>query len=188
MEQYLTYPVNAKIQDRFAEGILLTLIEEGPKLIANPQDLEARTNVMWSATQALSGLIGLGVPQDWSTHRIGHELTGRFGIDHGRTLTIVLPAAMEVNRADKKEKLLQYAARIWNITEGSEDARIDAAIAKTKEFFSAMKTPVSLAEVDLDAASIDLAVESFAAHTPEAIGERGNVDPARARLILETAL
>lgn len=102
MEQYLTYPVNAKIQDRFAEGILLTLIEEGPKLIDNLQDIEARTNVMWAATQALSGLIGVGVPQDWATHMIGHELTGNFGVDHGRSLTIVLPAVMSVCREEKK--------------------------------------------------------------------------------------
>lgn len=187
MEQYLTYPVNAKIQDRFAEGILLTLIEEGPKLIDNLQDLEARTNVMWAATQALSGLIGVGVPQDWSTHMIGHELTGNFGVDHGRSLTIVLPAVMDVCREEKKAKLLQYAERIWNITEGSEDARIDAAIAKTKQFFSQMKTPVSLSEIDLNAADIDTAMTSLEAHGMLQLGEHAAIDLARSRQILETA-
>ena len=187
MEQYLTYPVNAKIQDRFAEGILLTLVEEGPKLIDDLQDMEARTNVMWAATQALSGLIGVGVPQDWATHMIGHELTGNFGVDHGRSLTIVLPAIMQVCREEKKAKLLQYAERIWNITEGSEDARIDAAIEQTKAFFSAMKTPVSLSEIDLTKADIDTAMVSLEAHGMTKLGENGTIDLPRSRQILETA-
>ncbi|MEG3756024.1 iron-containing alcohol dehydrogenase [Psychromonas arctica] len=188
MEQYLTYPVNAKIQDRFAEGILLTLVEEGPKLIDDLQDMEARTNVMWAATQALSGLIGVGVPQDWATHMIGHELTGNFGVDHGRSLTIVLPAIMQVCREEKKAKLLQYAERIWDITEGSDDARIDAAIEKTKAFFSAMNTPVYLSEIDLTAADVDTAMESLEAHGMTKLGENGTIDLARSRQILETAL
>ncbi|MBD1571910.1 iron-containing alcohol dehydrogenase [Vibrio sp. S17_S38] len=188
MEQYLTYPANAKIQDRFAEGILLTLIEEGPKLIDNLQDIEARTNVMWAATQALSGLIGVGVPQDWATHMIGHELTGNFGVDHGRSLTIVLPAIMQVCRVEKKEKLLQYAERIWNITEGSDDIRIDAAIEKTKQFFSQMKTPVSLGEIDLGQADVDTAMSSLEAHGMTKLGENGSIDLARSRQVYETAL
>jgi NADP-dependent alcohol dehydrogenase len=188
MEQYLTYPVNAKIQDRFSEGILLTLIEEGPKLMADLQDIEARTNVMWAATQALSGLIGVGVPHDWATHMIGHELTGNFGVDHGRSLTIVLPAVMEVCRDEKKAKLLQYAQRIWNITEGSDDARIDAAIAKTKAFFAQMKTPISLSEIDLNRADIDTAMKSLEAHGMVKLGENGTIDLARSRQVLETAL
>lgn len=188
MEQYLTYPVNGKIQDRFAEGILLTLLEEGPKLMVNLQDLEARTNVMWAATQALSGLIGVGVPQDWGTHMIGHELTGNFGVDHGRSLTIILPAIMEVCRVTKKAKLLQYAERVWNITEGSEDERIDAAIAKTKQFFAHMKTPISLSEVDLTESDIDTVMASLEAHGMTKLGEHGTVELADSRRVLELAL
>ena len=94
-EQYLTYPVDAKVQDRFAEGLLLTLIEEGPKLLLEPENYAVRANVMWSATMALNGLIGSGVPQDWSTHMLGHELTAMHGLDHGQTLAIVLPAMLE---------------------------------------------------------------------------------------------
>ena len=116
MEQYLTYSVNGKVQDRFAEGLLLTLIEEGPKALVaeTAKDLDVRGNIMWAATMALNGLIGAGVPQDWSTHMIGHELTGAYKIDHARTLSIVLPAVMKVCTEAKREKLLQYAERIWN--------------------------------------------------------------------------
>lgn len=188
MEQYLTNPVNAKVQDRFAEGVLLTLIEEGPKLMKTPNDIEVRANVMWSATQALSGILGLGVPQDWATHMIGHELTGNFGVDHGRSLTIILPAVMQVRREEKKAKLLQYAERIWNITEGNDDARIDAAIAKTKEFFTTMKTPISLSEIGLGQADIDTAMKGLEAHGMTALGEDGKINLELSRKIYMTAL
>jgi NADP-dependent alcohol dehydrogenase len=118
MEQYLTYPVNAKVQDRFAEGLLMTLMEEGVNVLAAPEDIEVRENIMWAATLALNGLIGAGVPGDWSTHLIGHELTALYGIDHGRSLTIILPAMMKQRREEKRAKLLQYAERVLGIGEG----------------------------------------------------------------------
>ena len=158
MEQYLTYSVNGKVQDRFSEGLLQTLIEEGPKALLpdTKDDLEVRANIMWSATMALNGLIGAGVPQDWATHMIGHELTGEFGIDHARTLSIVLPAVMKVRREQKREKLLQYAARVWQINDGDENARIDQAIHLTEEFFKTMQVPTRLSDVDLGSKDIDL--------------------------------
>ncbi len=118
--------------DRFAEGILLTLIEDGPKALQEPENYNVRANIMWAATQALNGLIGAGVPQDWATHMLGHELTAMHGLDHAQTLAIVLPALWNEKRDAKREKLLQYAERVWNITEGSDDQRIDAAIAATR--------------------------------------------------------
>ena len=150
IEQYLTYSVNGKVQDRFAEGLLHTLIEEGPKALATEtkNDLDVRGNIMWAATMALNGLIGAGVPQDWSTHMIGHELTGAHGIDHARTLSIVLPAVMKVCAKGKREKLLQYAERIWNLTEGDDDSRISRAIELTEQFFQTMQVPTRLAQVD----------------------------------------
>ncbi|KLV05513.1 aldehyde reductase [Photobacterium aquae] len=188
MEQYLTFPANAKVQDRFAEGLLMNLIEEGPKALATPNDLAVRANIMWSATQALNGLIGVGVPQDWTTHMIGHELTGNYGIDHARTLSIILPAVMKQRRADKAEKLLQYGERIFGITEGSNDERIDAAIAKTIDFFKTMEVPTCLADVELDSTAIDPVMESLEKHGMTVLGERGNVTLTESRAILETAL
>lgn len=144
MEQYLTYPVNAPLQDRQAEGILLTLIEEGPKALTEPRNYDVRAAIMWCATQALNDLLGCGVPQDWSTHHIGHEITAFYGLDHAQTLAIVLPAMMSYRRAFKKDKILQYGERIWGVTEGSETARIDTAIAKTKAFFNSLGIKTSL--------------------------------------------
>ncbi|PSU35630.1 iron-containing alcohol dehydrogenase [Photobacterium lutimaris] len=188
MEQYLTFPANAKVQDRFAEGLLLNLIEEGPKALATPDDIDVRANIMWTATQALNGLIGVGVPQDWTTHMIGHELTGNYGIDHARTLSIVLPAVMKERREDKEGKLLQYAERVFGITEGSTDERIEQAIARTVAFFKQMEVPTSLSDVELGTADIDILVTSLEKHGMKALGERGSITISDSRAILEAAL
>ncbi|MGF1763290.1 iron-containing alcohol dehydrogenase [Aliivibrio kagoshimensis] len=188
MEQYLTYPVNAKVQDRFAEGLLLNLIEEGPKVLSTPDDLAVRANIMWTATQALNGLIGVGVPQDWASHMIGHELTGNFGVDHARSLSIVLPAVMHQHRSEKEAKLLQYGERIFGITEGSTEQRIDAAIAKTIEFFKLMDVPTTLTDAGLDSDSIETLLTSLEAHGMTALGEHGKIGIAQSRAILEAAL
>ena len=115
MEQYLTYPHEGYLQDRIAEGILQTLIEVGPKVVENPTDYALASNFMWSCTMALNGLIQKGVPSDWATHMIGHELTALYGIDHARTLAIIGPSLYNVMFDTKKEKLAQYGRRIFNL-------------------------------------------------------------------------
>jgi len=190
IEQYLTYPVNAKVQDRFAEGLLLTLIEEGEKVLQPEfnKDLEVRANIMWAATMALNGLIGTGVPQDWTTHMLGHELTAEFNIDHARTLSIVLPAVMKVCKADKHAKLVQYAERVWNITTGSDEQKIEQAIAKTEAFFVAMKVPTRLSDVDVDASKVDTLVNRLEAHGMTQLGEHQKVTLDVSREIYHLAL
>ena len=190
MEQYLTYSVNGKVQDRFAEGLLQTLIEEGPKalLTEHKNDLEVRGNIMWSATMALNGLIGAGVPQDWATHMIGHELTGTYGIDHARTLSIVLPAVMKVCKADKHDKLLQYAERVWHVSAGTEQQKIDSAIELTEDFFKRMAMPIRLSDVNLGESDIDTLIAKLEAHGMVALGEKQQVTLEVSRQILTTAL
>jgi len=159
IEQYLTYPVNSPVQDRFAEAILLTLIEEGPKVYANLSDYEAMSNLMWSATMALNGIISCGVPGDWSVHSIGHELTALHGIDHARTLAIVLPGLWKVLRGEKKKKLLQYGERVWNINTGTEEERINLAISKTTDFFESLGIKTHLSDYGVRKDTIDIIVK-----------------------------
>lgn len=187
MEQYLTYPVNAKVQDRFAEGLLLTLIEEGPKVLAQPNDYAIRANVMWAATMALNGLIGVGVPQDWATHAIGHELTAMHGLDHAQTLAIVLPALMNQQRAQKREKLIQYAKRVWNLSQTNDDELIDAAIAATKNFFEQMGVPTTFKGYGLDGSSIPALVDNVIRHNPNPLGEKGDITAEVTKKILLAA-
>jgi NADP-dependent alcohol dehydrogenase len=187
MEQYLTFDVNAPLQDRFSESILLTLIEEGPKVFENRTDYDAAANFMWCATLALNGLIGKGVPQDWATHQIGHELTAFHGIDHARTLAIVMPGIMNLYRSGKQKKLLQYAGRIWGITEGSTNEIIDKAIARTTGFFESMGIHCRLHDYGVSPETIDKIAERFRTRN-EPFGEHGDIDHHAVRRILEDRL
>lgn len=187
MEQYLTYPTAAKVQDRYAEGLLQTLLEEGPVAMENPNNLAARGNIMWAANQALNNLIGAGVPQDWTTHLIGHELTGLYGIDHARTLSIVLPAVMKARREQKKDKLLQYGKRVFGLTEGDATTRIDKAIELTINFFQQMELPTSLKQVDLGEEAIEPVIEALAQHCPFKLGENADIELDDVREILKLA-
>jgi NADP-dependent alcohol dehydrogenase len=188
VEQYLTYPVGALAQDRFAEGLLQTLVEIAPQALAAPDDYATRSNLMWTATLALNGLIGAGVPQDWATHMIGHELTALYDIDHARTLAVVLPALLDVQRDNKREKLLQYGQRVWNIDSGSEAQRIDATIAATRAFFESLGIPTRLSGYQLGQAAVEAVIDQLGAHGMTALGERGDIDLAASRRILEAAL
>ena len=188
MEQYLTYPVNALAQDRFAEGLLQTLIEIAPGAMAEEPNYENRANLMWTATLALNGLIGAGVPQDWTTHMIGHELTALYGIDHARTLAIVLPQVMRARRDVKREKLLQYATRVWNLTDGSDDDRIEAAIVCTETFFESVGVPTRLSAYDLGSDAVDAVVQALVSHGMLKLGEQRAVTPDMSREILTAAL
>lgn len=189
-EQYLTYPANAPVQDRFAEGLLQTLVELGPQVLARPDDLEVRANIMWSATMALNGLIGVGVPQDWATHGVGHELTALFGLDHAQTLAIVLPGILQVRREAKRGKLLQYAERVWGLGagHGGEDERIDTAIARTRAFFEAMGVPTRLSAYGLGAEAIEATVAALEAAGLTGLGERRDIAPADVRRALQLSL
>ena len=137
---------------------------------------------------ALNGLIGAGVPHVWATHMIGHELTAAHGVDHARSLSIVLPAVMKVLREDKRSKLLQYAERVWNITVADEDEKIALAIAKTEAFFKAMEVPVTLTEAGITSGDIDNLIVKLEKHGMTALGERQNITLEVSRQILETAL
>ena len=187
IEQYLTFPADAPLQDRFAESILKTLTEEGPKVFANRLNYDAAANFMWCATMALNGLIGAGVPQDWTTHMIGHELTALHGIDHACTLAIVLPGLMNVRKKEKQEKLLQYAERVWNITSGSTDARIDKAIAKTIGFFESLGIKTKLSDYSVTEETIIKITTRFT-QRGTMLGEKADVGPMDVKLILENRL
>ncbi|MFA9390645.1 MAG: iron-containing alcohol dehydrogenase [Prolixibacteraceae bacterium] len=185
IEQYLCYPVNAKIQDRFAEGILLTLIEEGPKVLKDPENYDACANFMWSTTMALNGLIGAGVPQDWTSHMIGHEITALEKLDHAQTLAIVLPGVMKVMQQAKKDKILQYGLRVWGINGSSEDENINLAIQKTVEFFESMGLKTRLKDYGISIDTIELIVERMENRGDINIGENKLIGVDEIRKILQ---
>jgi len=188
VEQYLTYPASAPVQDRFAEGLLQTLIDIGPQALSDPENYSVRANLMWVATLALNGLIGAGVPQDWATHMLGHELTALHGLDHAQTLAIVLPAMLTERKDAKHGKLVQYAQRVWSINEGSESDQARAAIEKTRAFFESLGVKTRLGDYQLAEEHIEPLIKSLEEHGMTALGEHNDVTPDVCRRVLHASL
>jgi NADP-dependent alcohol dehydrogenase len=187
LEQYATYPAAHPLQERQSEAILATLIEEGPKALANPNDYEARANIMWCATNALNGWLSLGVPTDWASHMIGHELTALYGVDHGTSLAIVEPGVWKHQRERKKDRLLQYADRVWALREGTEDERLAQAIQKTDEFFQSLGIGTRLKDHGIPAEACELVAKRLADRGMK-IGEHGDLGEKEVAEILRLRL
>jgi len=186
MEQYMTYSVDAKLQDRFAESILQTLIEIAPTILKDPSDYKAASNFMWSCTMALNGLIQQGVPSDWAIHMMGHELTALFGIDHARTLAIITESHYTYNLESKKEKLAQYAERVWNVTEGTPKEKALAGIKKTTEFFHSLGIETKLSEYTEDyKGTAQIISKRFTDRGWLGLGEHQNLAPNDVEKIVE---
>lgn len=190
LEQYLTYPVGgARVQDGFSESLLRTLIEIGPDVVQEDNhDYAIRADFMWTATIALNRLLSTGVPGDWSTHALGHEITALNHTDHARTLSAILPAVMTVRKEQKFDKLVQYAENVWGIIDGSDEVKVDAAILKTAAFLRSIDMPITLAEIDVKAEDIDYLVEQLENHGNTSISERRDQTLAVSRAIYEKAL
>ena len=177
-----------EVQDCLAEGLLQALIDQGPRALAEPQNYDVRANLMWAATLGLNGLIGAGVPQDWSAHRLGYELTVLYGLAHAETLACLVPAMLAVRLPTKREKLLRYGERIWGITAGDEATRLAQAIDRTRAFFEAMGLPTRLGGYGLEKVDVERVTELLAAHGMFNMGERQDVTPDMIRDILQRCL
>lgn len=183
LEQYLTKSGQSMVTDRFAEGLLITLIELAPKLMENHHDYDTMANFMLTATMALNGIIGMGVEQDWATHLIGHELTALHGITHGVSLTIVGPALMQVMQNEKEDKLLQYAERVWNIKKNDKNSMINEAIEKTSSFYQSIGIKTKLSEYQIEDKTINEIVRRFTERNT-ILGENQSITPEKVREIL----
>ena len=186
LEQYMTYPIGAKLQDRFAESIIQTLVEVAPAIMKDPSDYEAVSNFMWSCTMALNGLIQQGVPGDWAVHSMGHELTALYGIDHARTLAILAGNHYRYNFETKKEKLAQYAERVWNVTEGTLEEKAHAGINKTDEFFKSLGIDIKLSDYTKDYEETgSIVAKRFTERGWDGLGEHKSLTPTDAQKIIE---
>lgn len=186
MEQYLTYTHDALLQDRISESILQTLIEIGPDVVENPSDYKLASNFVWSATMALNGLIQKGVPSDWATHMIGHELTALYEIDHARTLAIIGPNLYRVMFDTKKDKLAQYGQHVWNIQGNSTEEIAEKAIEKTVEFFHKMGMKTKLSEnTENYEKTADFIANRFEERGWKVLGEKQNITIEKVKAIVE---
>ncbi|MFQ2920861.1 iron-containing alcohol dehydrogenase [Aeromonas allosaccharophila] len=187
-EQYLTFPVGGDVQDRLAEGLLQVLVENGPRALAEPTNYQVRANLMWAASLALNGLIGCGVPQDWASHAIGHQLTALYGLDHGQSLAVVLPSLLRERASQKQEKLAQFAERVWHSTREDKALRIEEAIIRTEQFFQKMGLGTRLADYGLSESCIPAVCSNLKRVGRTALGEHQDIDPDRVARILARAL
>lgn len=187
LEQYLTTPGQSRLMDRWAEGILLSVIEIAPKIKENQCDYDLMADYMLAATLALNDFIRMGISQDWATHMIGHELTALHGTTHGHSLAIVMPGTLRVLKEQKHGKLLQYGKRIFGITGGSEQERVDKAIEKTEEFYRSLGLTTRLSEEKIGAETIETIAKRFN-DRGVAFGENRNVTGDVAREILLSCL
>ena len=184
MEQYLTTPGQSRVMDRWSEGILQTIIEIAPLIRQDKTNYDVMADFMFSATMGLNGYIAQGVSEDWATHMIGHELTALAGVTHGASLAIVMAGTMSVLREQKRDKILQYGARVWGITGGTLEERVEATIARTREFFRSLGLAVTLTEAGIGDEVI-AEVEARFNRLNAGYGEAGNVNGTIARQILE---
>ncbi|MFB2846966.1 iron-containing alcohol dehydrogenase [Aeromonas veronii] len=187
-EQYLTFPVGGEVQDRLAEGLLQVLVENGPRALAEPTNYQVRANLMWAASLALNGLIGCGVPQDWSSHAIGHQLTALYGLDHGQSLAVVLPSLLRERASQKQDKLAQFAERVWHSTREDKALRIEEAIIRTEQFFQKMGLGTRLADYGLSESCIPAVCSNLKRVGRTALGEQQDIDPDQVARILARAL
>ena len=188
LEQYLTFPVGGDVQDRLAEGLLQVLVDNGPRALTEPTNYQVRANLMWAASLALNGLIGRGVPQDWSTHAIGHQLTALHGLDHAQSLAVVLPSLLREQAAQKQEKLAQFAERVWHSRREDKALRIEEAIIRTEQFFQQMGVGTRLADYGLTESCIPAICSNLKRFGLTALGEQQDIDPDKVARILSHAL
>lgn len=185
IEQYLTYPVQAMVQDKYAESLMKILIDIGPKILENRNDYNLNANLMWTACMALNGLLSTGVPTDWSTHLIGHELTALYGIDHAQSLAIVLPGVMQVMKDDKEEKIKQYANEVFGI---SNNNSVSQAITSTENFFNSLNIKTRLSDYNIDSSVTKIIPERFILRRFLKLGENKNITPDKVEEILKLRL
>jgi len=183
-EQYLTFPMNAAVQDAWAVSLLNVLKTEGPKVLQNRNDYDANSNLMWAACMALNGLLSAGVYTDWSTHMIGHEITALYGIDHAKTLAIVLPGVLTVMKEDKREKLIHYANNVWNIFSDNDEKVISQAIDKTEDFFVSLGIGVRLSDYNIPENAIDIICRKLEEKKYIRLGEKRNINPEIVKQVL----
>ncbi|MGN0047851.1 MAG: iron-containing alcohol dehydrogenase [Bacteroides sp.] len=169
MERYFTNTREVEISDRLCEGVLKAIIEEAPKVIKNPNDYEARANIMWSGMVAHNGTCGVGREEDWSSHALEHEISAIYNVTHGAGLAVVFPAWLTWMVTHNVDKLVQYAVRVWDVPvpagkQLSDEEKVAVAtegIRRLKAFFTSLGLPVSFAELHIEHPDIPRMIESL---------------------------
>ncbi|MCG9580692.1 iron-containing alcohol dehydrogenase [Vibrio tubiashii] len=185
-EQYLTNQHGAMVQDGYAEALLKNLKVLGAEFAQRDND-QWRANLMWTANQALNGLIGSGVPQDWATHMIGHEFTALWGVDHARSLAIVQPSLLRNQFAVKKTKLEQMGINVFGL-EATDDLA-EQTIVAIESFYQSLGVATQFSEYEADKEqAVDSVINQLTQHGMVALGENQAINLEQSRKILDLAI
>ena len=160
-ERYFTNTTEVEITDRLCEAVLLTMIKEVPRVIEDPNNYEARANIMWAGTVAHNDIVGVGRDQDWNSHGIEHELSGLYDVAHGAGLAVVMPAWMDFVMNHNVMRFAQMAVRIWGCEMNFEnpEATAKAGSKEVRKFLRSIGMPINFAELGAKAEDIPLLVE-----------------------------
>jgi hypothetical protein len=157
-ERYFTPTDNVEVTDRVAEGILKAIMTEAPKVLENPNDYDARANIMWAGTLAHNGVCGCGRVEDWVSHAMEHEISAAYGVTHGAGLAVVNPAWMTYMAEHRPEKVAQMARRLFDVTDTDNTAAAHKGIAALRKFYKSIGMPTTFAELGIENPDIDTLV------------------------------
>lgn len=186
MERYFSPTKEVEITDRVSEGVLMAIIEEAPKVMANPHDYDARANIMWSGTLAHNGICGTGRVEDWTSHGLEHELSALYGVTHGAGLAVVFPAWLTYMANEKPAKIAQFAHRVFDVKE-TADEKTDAleGVSRLRRFFKSLGLPTNFKELGIENPDVDTLVEKFHQNKGEAPGGYLPLTRERSRAVYE---
>ncbi len=169
-ERYFSTTPDVEITDRVAEGVLLAIIEEAPKVMAHPDDYQARANIMWSGTLAHNGICGTGRREDWVSHFMEHEISAVYGVTHGAGLAVIIPAWMTFMADHRPEKIAQFGRRVFGVTSHDDRTAAFEGIEALTAFFRSLGLPVSFAELGIKSPDIPLLVKKLHENKGATIG------------------
>lgn len=170
MERYFSNTPEVEITDRVSEGVLKAIIEEAPKVMADPENYDARANIMWSGTLAHNGICGCGRVEDWTSHAMEHEISAVYGVTHGAGLAVVFPAWMTFMASHNPFKVAQYARRVFNVVNSDDKAAALEGIAALKSFFTSLGLPVTFSQLGIESPDIEELVTRLHRNKGEVIG------------------
>ena len=162
-ERYFTNTTEVEVTDRLCEAVLLTMVKETPRVIANPNNYDARANIMWAGTVAHTNIVGVGREQDWNSHGIEHELSALYDCAHGAGLAVIMPAWMEFVYKHNPLRFAQAATRIWGCQMDFENPEVTAleGIKRFRSFLHSIGMPINFAELGAREDDIPALVEKF---------------------------
>ena len=186
-ERYFTNTPETEVTDRVAEGVLKAIITEAPRVMAEPENYDARANIMWCGTLAHNGICGTGRQEDWVSHFMEHELSAVYGVTHGAGLAVMTPAWMTFMATHNPSKGAQFARRVMDVVNDDDTQAALEGIARLRAFYASLGLPITLGQLGIENPDFDLLVHKLHENKGEVIGGYYRLTAVETRQIYELA-